>query len=42
MGADPEPQPQRAADLLTVGLLVFFVSLLVVVAALLVLPTILG
>src|SRR5688500_5061424 len=39
----PEPdQPQRGADLLTIGLLVFFVSLLVVVAALLTLPAILG
>jgi hypothetical protein len=38
---DPET-PGRAADLLTIGLLVFFVSLLVVVAALLVLPAILG
>ena len=40
---EPEPdQPQRGADLLTIGLLVFFVSLLVVVAALLTLPAILG
>jgi hypothetical protein len=39
----PDPEtPGRAADLLTIGLLVFFVSLLVVVAALLVLPAILG
>jgi hypothetical protein len=36
------PTPGRGADLLTIGLLVFFVSLVVVVAALLVLPTILG
>jgi hypothetical protein len=35
-------QAGSGADLLTIGLLVFFVSLLVVVAALLVLPTILG
>jgi hypothetical protein len=34
--------PGRGVDLLTIGLLVFFVSLVVVVAALLVLPTILG
>ena len=40
MAADPEPP--RGADLLTIGLLVFFVSLLVVVAALLALPAILG
>jgi hypothetical protein len=40
-GPDPET-PGRTADLLTIGLLVFFVSLLVVVAALLVLPAILG
>jgi hypothetical protein len=43
---DPESldpaTPGRTADLLTIGLLVFFVSLLVVVAALLVLPAILG
>jgi hypothetical protein len=38
---DPEP-PGRTADLLTIGLLVFFVSLLVVVAALLMLPAIVG
>ncbi|MEP6470071.1 MAG: hypothetical protein ABJC24_09900 [Chloroflexota bacterium] len=39
----PDPEtPGRAADLLTIGLLVFFVSLLVVVAALLMLPAILG
>ena len=46
--AAPDPEtpdsetPGRTADLLTIGMLVFFVSLLVVVAALLVLPTILG
>jgi len=38
----PAAQPGRGADLLTIGLLVFFVSLLVVVAALLLLPAILG
>lgn len=36
---DHEP---RAVDLLTVALLVFFVGLIVIVAALLVLPKILG
>jgi hypothetical protein len=41
MADDPAP-PDRSADLLTIGLLVFFVSLLVVVAALLTLPAILG
>jgi hypothetical protein len=41
MAPEPDP-PQRGADLLTIGLLVFFVSLLVVVAALLTLPAILG
>jgi hypothetical protein len=41
MATDPE-QPQSGLDLLTIGLLVFFVSLLVIVAALLTLPTILG
>lgn len=39
---DPGAPPGTGADLLTIGLLVFFVSLLVVVAALLVLPMILG
>lgn len=34
--------PGSGADLLTIGLLVFFVSLLLVVAALLLLPAILG
>ena len=33
---------ESGADLLTIGLLVFFVSLLLVVAALLLLPAILG
>jgi hypothetical protein len=41
MADDPGP-PRRTADLLTIGLLVFFVSLLLVVAALLTLPAILG
>jgi hypothetical protein len=40
-GASPAPAG-NGADLLTIGLLVFFVSLLVVVAALLVLPAIVG
>ena len=35
----PEPEAPRGADLLTVALLVFFLSLLVIVAALLLLPT---
>jgi hypothetical protein len=35
----PEPEPPRGVDLLTVALLVFFLSLLVIVAALLLLPT---
>lgn len=40
---DAPPGPAgNGADLLTIGLLVFFVSLLVVVAALLVLPAIVG
>jgi hypothetical protein len=39
---DPEEDRPRSADLLTIGLLVFFVSLLVVVAALLALPAIVG
>ena len=41
MATDPDPI-QRGSDLLTIGLLVFFVSLLVVVAALLTLPAIFG
>jgi hypothetical protein len=36
------PEEPRGVDLLTIGLLVFFVSLLVVVAALLMLSAILG
>lgn len=35
---EPEPDAPRRIDLLTIALLVFFVSLLVIVAALLVLP----
>jgi hypothetical protein len=42
MAAEPEQSPPRGTDLLTIGLLVFFVSLLVVVAALLTLPAVLG
>jgi hypothetical protein len=41
MATDPK-EPGSSLDLLTIGLLVFFVSLLGIVAALLVLPTILG
>jgi len=41
MAIDPE-EPQSSLDLLTIGLLVFFVSLLAIVAALLVLPAVLG
>jgi hypothetical protein len=37
---EPEPEPADGLDLLTIGLLVFFVSLLVIVAALLALPMI--
>jgi hypothetical protein len=36
---DPEP---RSVDLLTIALLVFFLALIVIVAALLVLPRFLG
>lgn len=40
---DGEPlEPGEGADLLSIGLLVFFVSLLLVVAALLALPVVLG
>jgi hypothetical protein len=35
---EPEPEAPRGVDLLTVALLVFFQSLLVIVAALLLLP----
>ena len=38
--AAESPPPGQRADLLTIGLLVFFVALLVVVAALLLLPVI--
>jgi hypothetical protein len=41
MAIDPD-EPQSGLDLLTIGLLVFFVSLLLIVAALLALPAILG
>jgi hypothetical protein len=42
--AEPQPEPATGdgPDLLSIGLLVFFVSLLVIVAALLALPQILG
>ena len=36
---EPEPDAPRGVDLLTIALLVFFLSLIVIVAALLVLPT---
>lgn len=36
---EPEPEAPRGVDLLTIALLVFFVSLIVIVAALLILPT---
>ena len=39
---DAPLEPGEGADLLSIGLLVFFVALLVVVAALLALPVILG
>jgi hypothetical protein len=45
MTSDPSidpSEPSSTFDLLTIALLVFFVSLLGIVAALLVLPTILG
>jgi hypothetical protein len=42
-GAAPEQTPAgETADLLTIGLLVFFVALLLTVAALLLLPVIFG
>jgi hypothetical protein len=37
---EPEPEAPRRLDLLSVALLVFFVSLLLIVAALLILPTV--
>ena len=37
---EPEPEAPRRLDLLSVALLVFFLSLLVIVAALLILPTV--
>jgi hypothetical protein len=36
---EPEPSAPRRLDLLAIALLVFFVSLMVIVAALLILPT---
>jgi len=36
---EPDPEPPRSLDLLTVALLVFFIALIGIVAALLVLPT---
>jgi hypothetical protein len=39
---DPSPQEPRGADLLTVALLVFFLALISIVAALLILPQIVG
>jgi len=39
---DEPLRPGEGADLLSIGLLVFFVALLVVVAALLALPLVLG
>jgi hypothetical protein len=39
---DPSPQEPRGADLLTVALLVFFLALIGIVAALLILPQIVG
>jgi hypothetical protein len=37
---EPEPEVPRRLDLLVIALLVFFVSLMVIVAALLILPTV--
>jgi hypothetical protein len=36
---EPEPSSPRRADLLRIALLIFFVALIVLVAALLLLPT---
>ena len=45
-GVPPAPgaqaQPGEGADLLSIGLLVFFVALLLIVAAMLTLPMVLG
>ncbi|HEX6139538.1 MAG TPA: hypothetical protein VF013_03635 [Candidatus Limnocylindria bacterium] len=41
-GGEPVEQPGSGADLLSIALLVFFVSLLLIVAALLALPMIFG
>jgi hypothetical protein len=40
MPRSPEPEPHEAIDLLTIALLVFFVSLILIVSALLLLPTV--
>lgn len=40
--AQPPAQPGEGADLLSIGLLVFFVALLLIVAAMLTLPMLLG
>jgi len=39
-GMEPEPEAPRRIDLLSIALLVFFLSLLVIVAALLMWPTV--
>jgi hypothetical protein len=39
MEPEPEPEAPRRLDLLAIALLVFFVSLMVIVAALLILPS---
>jgi hypothetical protein len=39
-GEQPSDQPPRQVDLLTLGLAVFFVSLIAIVAALLILPAV--
>lgn len=39
---EPEPESPRTIDLLTIALLVFFLSLIVIATALLVLPTLPG
>jgi hypothetical protein len=39
---DPSPEEPRGTDLLTVALLVFFLALIGIVAALLILPQIVG
>jgi hypothetical protein len=42
MNDQPEPKTREGLDLLSVALLIFFVALLVLVAALTLLPIILG